>query len=89
MAIASTCSDPELAHAFIDYCLSAEAQAKWSELKFYAPVNPQAYDLMDPELVQYFPTTEENVDKTFWCDVDYWTENFERITDDWLEWIAS
>lgn len=89
MAIASTCSDPELAHAFVDYCLSAEAQAKWSELKFYAPVNPQAYDLMDPELVPYFPTSEENVDKTFWCDVDYWTENFERITDDWLEWIAS
>lgn len=89
MAITATCQDPELAHAFVNYCLSAEAEAKWAELKFYAPTNPLAYDLIDPELAQYFTTYGDNAKTAFWCDVDYWTVNFESLADEWLFWVAS
>ena len=34
MAITSTCQDPELAYAFLNYCISGEAAAKWSEARF-------------------------------------------------------
>ena len=88
MAITATCRDPELAYAFVDYCLSAEAEAKWSELKYYAPTNPQAYNYIDPEMLPYFTTYGENGKTAFYCDVDYLIENNERDTEQWLLYIG-
>ena len=88
-AITSTCKDTELAYAFLNYCLSPEACAKWAELKYYAPVNPKAFDYIDSSISDYFSTNDKYKDITYWIDVDYWTENFESLNADYLQWIGS
>lgn len=88
LAITAGCKDPELAYAFVNYCLSAEAEAKWAELKFYAPTNPQAYDYIDPEMLPYFTTYGDNAETAFYNDVDFWTEHSEELWNRWLLWIG-
>lgn len=89
LAIPSTCSDPELAYAFLNYCISGEAAAKWSEGRFYAPVTSEADSLIAADLKSYFTASPENIDKAFWCDLDYWKENFEGVSERYLDWIAN
>ena len=88
MAIPSTCQDPELAYAFLNYCISGEASAKWSEGRFYAPSTSLADENISPDLKKYFTASPENIDKAFWCDLDYWKENFEKDSERYMGWIA-
>ena len=89
MAITSTCQDPDLAYAFLNYCISGEAAAKWSQARFYAPTTSQANDLIPADLIQYFTASPQNIDKAFWCDLDYWKQNFETVSERYMTWIAN
>lgn len=84
MAICSTCKDPELAYAFLNYCLSAEAQASWTNLKYYLPVNSEAIKYVNPEIAPYLELPET----AFYCDVPYWQQNFEAHAARYMEYIS-
>lgn len=86
--ITATCEDLELAHAFINYCVSGEASARWAELKFYSPVTPAAFDYLDANLTKYFSSNEEYADQTWWINVDFWIDNFETLNEEYLLWIS-
>lgn len=71
---------------FIKHSLDPKAQAEFAELSAYAPVNDDAYELIDPEMAQYLPTYEDNDATTVWLSEDYWSENLDQVMERWDSW---
>ncbi|MDR2133067.1 MAG: extracellular solute-binding protein [Clostridiales Family XIII bacterium] len=89
LAITAACKDKELAHAFLNYCISGEAEGVFTEIKFYGPSSTLASDFISEDLLSYVTAAPQNMEKAFWCDVPYWQENFESNAERYMTWIAN
>ena len=69
---------PNVAHAWIDYMLSKEAQEKVALLVGYAPVNPEV--TIPDDLKLYFPPLDDSV---FVADWEYLASRMEEMVDKW------
>ncbi len=73
--------------AFIAMALEAEHQAAFSREIPYGPTNPSALKLLDPALLASLPSSEENLKKGVFLDVDWWADNGDRVGERFNEWI--
>lgn len=78
----------ENAHAFIDFALSPEIQARFAAEIPYGPTNSKAFDLISEEVAAKLPTNPEWNDKGFVQDVEWWGENTEAVTEAWNRWAT-
>ncbi len=75
------------ARAFIAHATSPKAQADFSSLTGYAPVNLSASALVDPKLAESQPSAHKAGQITL--DFKYWSLNGERIAERWYAWQAA
>lgn len=67
-----------------------EGQADDTVASAYAPVNDEALDLLDPEVVAQLPTSEENAgQRAIVMDYQYWAENYDEVAERFNEWLVS
>jgi putative spermidine/putrescine transport system substrate-binding protein len=87
-AVLKTAPNPEESMEFIKCAMEAENQATAANtIKGQYPVNPLAYDLLDPELKAIVPDiTSEDV---LLENQEYWAANFSDVQARWQDWIAS
>ena len=91
LAITANTKHEDLAYEFINFCLDPEVQANFSKLVGYAPITQEALQYLDQETqdeiaCMYQPYEEGG---TFWADVDYWSENYEAVSERYELWKAA
>lgn len=75
----------EAAMDFIAYITSAEHNAAVSEHISYAPPNVNAADDVHPDMEEHLPTTY--IDETVFRDDEWLDENFDELSQRFLEWL--
>ena len=88
-AIPANAQNLDVVYAFLDFANDPQQVAIFSRMLGYAPVIPEAMDYMTDEEVKNMTCNPENEAQGIWIDVDYWSENFEDLTERYMEWIAS
>lgn len=88
--IVSNTDAEDLAYAFINFCLSAEAEAEFSLAVGYPPLNEQAVELLPEDLQELYAPLYLSYEEggSFWVDQDYWAEHYEELNERYMEWIA-
>ncbi|TFV63969.1 ABC transporter substrate-binding protein [Geodermatophilus sp. DF01-2] len=67
-----------------------QGQAADTRASAYAPVNDKALELLEPEILEELPTSEENAAKRATViDYDWWAENYDAVSERFNEWLAS
>lgn len=88
IAIPAGYPNADLAQQFMgDFVNDLEAQAANTEASSYAPVNDEALDLVDEDVVKEMPTYPDNAEKAATnIDYGYWAENYDEVTERFNEW---
>jgi putative spermidine/putrescine transport system substrate-binding protein len=76
------------AYRFLDYAMSAEAQASFAALIPYGPVNTKAFALMAEAPAAKLPTNPKWSEKGFMQDAKWWGENLPAVTTAWNAWAT-
>lgn len=80
----------ENAMRLIDYIIGAEAQARMATLNGSSPVNPKAFDYIDPGLAEGFATHPDNAQCMFEVDEQgFWAEHYPAIKARFDEWLLA
>lgn len=70
---------------FIATATSAEAQADFSNKTAFTPINVNAVELVDEELVPYLSSS--NTETQVVLDMEYWSTAIDEVLDDWNAWL--
>ncbi len=73
---------------FIALALEAEHQAVFARKLPYGPVNGDALKLLPKETLAVLPSSEENLKRSTFLDVNWWADNGERTADAFNKWIT-
>lgn len=79
-------SNVDIASRFIDFASSPENMAKQAELIGYGPVNSNAFKYIDDSIKTKLPTYENNWEKSFVINSDWWSKNELLVMERWLRW---
>lgn len=71
---------------FIANAVSAKAQAAFSKMTAYAPVNPKAAKYLPKALLANLPTGHEATQVTL--NIPYWAKHAKKIDNAWNQWIT-
>jgi putative spermidine/putrescine transport system substrate-binding protein len=82
-------ANADVAMAFIQFASQPEQQAIMANEIAYAPTNPDAIPLIDPEIVPWLSTSPENREKGILVNVEYWQENLQTVGERWTQWLMS
>ena len=82
-------ANADVAMAFIQFASQPEQQAIMANEIAYAPTNPDAIPLIDPEIAPWLSTTPENREQGILINVDYWRENLQEVSQRWTQWLMS
>ena len=77
----------ELSRKFIQYCMNAERQAKFTDVLSAGPVNIKAYDFIKKERAELLPTTPEHVKGMQPLNAAYWGEHQDALTERFEKWL--
>ena len=88
-AIPSNAQNLDVVYAFLNFANDPQQVAIFTRMLGYAPLIPEAMDYLTEEEVLSLTSNPENEEQGVWIDVDYWSENFEELTERYMEWIAS
>jgi len=83
------CPNPQGAMKFMDIVGRAEYQAVFSRLMYYAPQNPKAFDLLEPELAKLMPTYPANEKVAHIINFDWWSTNLPMMQRRFQQWLQS
>lgn len=87
-AIPTNAQDLEMVYAFLNYTVDGQRAANYARFSGYGPLVKSAYDYLTEEEQMKLNTFPANEEQGFWCDVEYWQENFTELTERYLAWIA-
>ncbi|MFS8640655.1 MAG: extracellular solute-binding protein, partial [Symbiobacteriaceae bacterium] len=73
----------DVAMHFINHMMGVEPQALVANLIAYAPTNPEAFDLIDPEVAPWLSTYPENLEKGFLINAEYWRDHLREVEERW------
>lgn len=82
--------DPNYDNAmrFLAFVARPDRQIELAKLIGYAPINPRAYETMDPAAAQRLVTYPANFKNTFAYDYKWWAENLSKWTEACLEGLT-
>jgi putative spermidine/putrescine transport system substrate-binding protein len=83
------CPNPRGAMQFLDLVGRPEALAVFARLMFYAPQNPRAFDLLEPEIVKLMPTYPDNEKLAHVVDYRWWADNMVHVQRRFERWLQS
>jgi putative spermidine/putrescine transport system substrate-binding protein len=83
------CPNPKGAMKFLDFVGRPEYQAVFARLLYYAPQNPKAFDLLEPEIAKLMPTYPENEKVAHIIDFDWWGANLPMMQRRFQQWLQS
>jgi putative spermidine/putrescine transport system substrate-binding protein len=73
---------------FIALALEAERQAAFAQKLPYGPVNGDALKLLPKETLAVLPSSDENLKRSTFLDVNWWADNGERAAAAFNKWIT-
>jgi putative spermidine/putrescine transport system substrate-binding protein len=73
---------------FIALALEAERQAAFAQKLPYGPVNGDALKLLPKETLAVLPSSDENLKRSTFLDVNWWADNGERAEAAFNKWIT-
>jgi putative spermidine/putrescine transport system substrate-binding protein len=76
----------EAAHGLIDEMTVAENQAKLANMIAYSPTNPDAFEMIDAEIVPWLSTSPENAAKGMLIDASFWEDRLASMAEQWEAW---
>ncbi|MFC4171401.1 polyamine ABC transporter substrate-binding protein [Microvirga sp. GCM10011540] len=79
----------ELAWQFIQSASLPERQAGFAKAALSSPLNPKAFDFIEPEAAQYMPTAPQNYSKTFEQDIGNFGADIEETTRRFEDWLTA
>jgi putative spermidine/putrescine transport system substrate-binding protein len=74
---------------FLDIVGRPEALATFARLLYYAPMNPKAYDLIDPEFAKHLSSYPENEKTAHLVNYDWWADNVIPVQRRFERWLQS
>ena len=74
---------------FLDFVGRPEPQAAFARLLFYAPLNPKAYDLLEPSIARQLPTYPDNERVAHVMDSEWWADNLSQVQRRFERWLQS
>lgn len=74
--------------AFLAYHMRPEVLARFAERTGMAPSYERASEMIDTKYRDLLPTAPDNVKRQRFLDVKYWHQNFIRLNDRWVNWLA-
>lgn len=77
----------DLAQKFIAYVSTPEPQAEYSKLIDYAPTNKKALDLLPDDIKQRLGQSDQSRNNQILIDVNYWAENFDKVNEQFNQWL--
>jgi putative spermidine/putrescine transport system substrate-binding protein len=83
------CPNPVGAMKFLDFVGRPEPQAAFARLLFYAPLNPKAYDLLDPAVAKQLPTYPDNERVAHILESEWWADNLAQVQRRFERWLQS
>jgi len=79
----------ELANKFVEYCMNAERQAKYTDILACGPANVKSYQYIKADRAKLLPTAPENVKGLRPLNADYWGKNQTALTERFEKWMLS
>jgi putative spermidine/putrescine transport system substrate-binding protein len=83
------CPNPRGAMKFLDIVGRAEFQAVFARLIYYAPQNPKAFDLLEPEIAKLMPTYPDNEKLAHIINFEWWGDNLPMMQRRFQQWLQS
>jgi putative spermidine/putrescine transport system substrate-binding protein len=83
------CPNPVGAMKFLDFVGRPEPQAAFARLLFYAPLNPKAYDLLEPAIAKQLPTYPDNERVAHILNSEWWADNLAQVQRRFERWLQS
>jgi putative spermidine/putrescine transport system substrate-binding protein len=83
------CPNPAGAMKFLDFVGRPEPQAAFARLLFYAPLNPKAYDLLEPAVARQLPTYPDNERVAHVLNSEWWADNLAQVQRRFERWLQS
>lgn len=77
----------DVAVDFLAYASTPEVQASLAAAVPLGPVNPGAFQYIDPRIVPRLPTAPESVDKLLQADVSWWATNEVEANERFNSWL--
>ena len=74
---------------FLDFVGRPEYQAVFARLLYYAPQNPKAFDLLEPEIAKLMPTYPENEKVAHIINFDWWGASLPMMQRRFQQWLQS
>ncbi len=60
---------------FLNYMITPEAQARFSNYVSYGPVTPKSLEMIDAERLTRLPSTSERIANSLFLDLEWWEDN--------------
>jgi putative spermidine/putrescine transport system substrate-binding protein len=79
--------NPEGAARFVDFASSAETQSRWLAKYKAIPINKKAYGATAKDLIDPATNTPWTSSKGFVLDINWWSQNREKVSQAWSQWI--
>ena len=83
------CPNPKGAMKFLDIVGRAEYQAVFARLLYYAPQNPRALDLLEPDLAKLMSSHPDNERVAHVINFDWWGTNLPMMQRRFQQWLQS
>jgi putative spermidine/putrescine transport system substrate-binding protein len=72
---------------YVDFCLSADVQAKFCTRWNAGPTNRKSYAAMPKEMMARIPGSPELADKGFAMNSEWWAANRQAVSNKWSTWV--
>lgn len=74
--------------ALLAYHMRPDVLARFAERTGMSPSYERSAEMIDPKYRSLLPTAPENAKKQRFIDVGYWHQNFIKLNDRWVNWLA-
>ena len=71
----------------LSYITQAKRQADFVNMVPYGVGNKNASKWIKSDVLQFIPTSPENIDKCVWMNSQWWAENEAKMFELWNEWM--
>jgi putative spermidine/putrescine transport system substrate-binding protein len=78
----------EAAYRFIAFASDPVRMAEQTRYITYGPVNLDALPQVDPRILPYLPTAEENMKKALLLSPQFWSEHGDQLRERFNSWLA-
>lgn len=86
--ISSTGPNPGGYAQLVEFMQDPERQAEFTNISFYGSAMSEAAEFIDPEILPYTTTYEENFNKAVKPDYEWLADNVDEYVDRFSEWLA-